>query len=172
MDDKNLLTILEEDPEQGIPLLKEEYADHLRFAAAQRLTSPHDIQECVQDTLADFYLQREQFDISKGSLRTYLIAIADRKAVRKYWENQRQWLTTEVNAAEAMDEGELKHWEQTELLRQSLKQLTALDRQVLELKYFYGYTAREIAADLGIQHEAVKKRLQRALKKLHRLMEE
>lgn len=71
-----------------------------------------------------------------------------------------------------MDEGELKRWEQTEVLRQVMEQLSDLDRQVLELKYFHGYTAREIATDLGIEHETVKKRLQRALKKLHHLMEE
>lgn len=34
VDDKTLLTILEEDPERGIPLLKAEYAEHLRFAAS------------------------------------------------------------------------------------------------------------------------------------------
>lgn len=172
MDDKTLLTILEEDPERGIPLLKAEYAEHLRFAASQRLTSPSDIGECVFDTLVDFYLQRERFDSSRGTLRTYLIAIADRKAIRKYRENQRQWLTAELNRVETMDEGELKRWEQTEVLRQVMEQLSDLDRQVLELKYFHGYTAREIATDLGIEHETVKKRLQRALKKLHHLMEE
>ena len=51
----------------------------------------------VHDTLTDFYLQRDQFDGSKGSLRSYLITIADRKAIRKYWENQRQWVVSELS---------------------------------------------------------------------------
>ena len=169
MDDKALLVLLEEDPERGVPLLKAKYAEHLRFAAAQRLDSPDDIQECVYDTLTDFYLQRDQFDISRGSLRSYLIAIADRKAIRKYRENQRQWLAAELSGTEA---GELMNWERTEALRQAMRQLPSLDRQILELKYFRSYTAREIAAGLGMEHEAVKKRLQRALKKLQRIMEE
>lgn len=169
VDDKTLLVLLEEDPERGVPLLKDKYAEHLRFAAAQRLDSPDDIQECVYDTLTDFYLQRDQFDGSRGSLRSYLIAIADRKAIRKYRENQRQWLAAELSRMEA---GALMNWERTEALRQAMKQLPPLDRRALELKYFHGYTAREIAADLGMEHETVKKRLQRALKKLQRLMEE
>ena len=164
-----MLVLLEEDPERGIPLLKAKYAEHLRFAAAQRLDSPDDIQECVHDTLTDFYLQRDQFDGSRGSLRSYLIAIADRKAIRKYRENQRQWLAAELSRMEA---GELMNWERTEVLRQAMKQLPPPDRQVLEMKYFQGYTAREIANHLGMEHEAVKKRQQRALKKLQRLMEE
>lgn len=168
VDDKTLFALLEEDPERGIPLLKAKYAEHLRFAAAQRLDSPDDIRECVHDTLTDFYLQRDQFDGSKGSLRSYLIAIADRKAIRKYRENQRQWLAAELSGMEA---GEGMNWERTETLRQAMQQLSPLDRQALELKYFHGYTAREIAAGLGMEHEAVKKRLQRALKKLLALME-
>lgn len=169
VDDKTLLALLEEDPERGISLLKARYAEHLRFTAAQRLDSPDDIRECVYDTLTDFYLQRDQFDGSRGSLRSYLIAIADRKAIRKYRENQRQWLAAELSGMEA---GELMNWERTEALRQAMKQLPTLDRQALELKYFHGYTAREIANHLGMEHDAVKKRLQRALKKLQRLMEE
>lgn len=169
MDDKTLLVLLEEDPERGVPLLKAKYAEHLRLAAAQRLDSPDDIQECVHDTLTDFYLQRDQFDGSRGSLRSYLIAIADRKAIRKYRENQRQWLAAELSR---METGELMNWERTEALRQAMKQLPSLDRQVLELKYFHGYTAREIANHLGMEHETVKKRLQRALKKLQPLMGE
>ena len=101
VDDETLIAFLEEDPEQGIPLLKAKYAEHLRFTAAQRLDSPDDIRECVHDALTDFYLQREQFDSSRGSLRSYLIAIADRRAIRKYWENQRQWLAVELSRMEA-----------------------------------------------------------------------
>ena len=169
VDDKTLLALLEEDPERGIPLLKAKYAEHLRFAAAQRLDSPDDIRECIHDTLTDFYLQRDQFDGSKGSLRSYLIAIADRKAIRKYRENQRQWLAAELSGMEA---GEGMNWERTETLRQAMQQLSPLDRQALELKYFHGYTAREIATYLGMKHETVKKRLQRSLKKLQRFLVE
>lgn len=172
MDDKALLALLDNDPEEGVFLLEAEYAEQLRFAAARRLTNPHDIRECVYDTLADFYFRRDRFDSSKGSLRAYLIAIADRKAIRKYQENNHRSRNTELCNVDVIDEGELNDWEETELLRQTMKQLSALDRQIVELKYFHGYTAREIAADLGMEHEAVKKRLQRALKKLHRLMEE
>lgn len=169
VDDKTLLVLLEKDPERGVPLLKAKYAEHLRFAVSQRLDSPDDIRECVHDTLTDFYLQRGQFDGSRASLCSYLIAIADRKAIRKYRENQRQWLAAELSGMEA---GETGIWERRELLRQAMKQLPPLDRHALELKFFHGYTAREIANHLGMEHEAVKKRLQRALKKLQRLMEE
>ena len=169
IDDKNLMALLEEDPEQGVQLLKAQYTEQLRIAAAQRLSSPDDVQECVHDTLADFYLQRSLFDSTKGSLRGYLTAMVDRKAIRKYRENQRQWLVTELTQQSSRD---IDHWERFEELHHALEQLPDQDRQILEWKYFHGHTAKEIAAMLDLERETVKKRLQRGLKKLLRLMEE
>lgn len=47
MDDQRLLLILEENPERGLALLKKQHTEALWFAAAQRLNSPDDIQDCV-----------------------------------------------------------------------------------------------------------------------------
>ena len=167
MDDQMLLLILEENPERGIALLKNQYAEALRFAAAQRLDSPDDVQDCVHDALTDFYLQRKLFDPSKGSLRAYLVTIATHKAIRRYWENRRQWLVPQISQTDSLDVGE---WEKREHLQQSLSRLPETDRRILELKYYNGCTSKEIAETLGIKQETVKKRQQRALKKLLHLM--
>lgn len=169
VDDKVLLSILNEDPEQGMDLLQDLYAETLRFAAAQRLNDPADVRECVCDTLSDFYLQRERFDTDKGSLRGYLTVIAQNKAIRRYRENQRQWLAILLSRKDTV---QVDNWEQTEQLRLALTRLPELDRLVLKLKYYDGYTGREIAETMGLEYEAVKKRLQRALKKLQKLIED
>lgn len=169
MDDKTLLTLLEQDPEQGFQSLREQYWGVLQHTAAQRISGVDDVRECVHETLTDFYFQRERFDGTKGSLRAYLTAIVDRKAIQRFWDAQHRRLAEE----EAMgDPEEPADWEQSALLHEALAELPQPDRQVLELRYFHGYTAREIAAALGLEHETVKKRQQRALKKLLRLMKE
>lgn len=169
IEEKSLLALLEDDPEQGIQILKVKYAEMLRFAASRRLSSPDDVQECVHDTLTDFYLQRRLFDSSKGSLGSYLVAIADRKAIRKYREDCRQMIVAELLQHSFR---EIDNWEQSEMLRQALDHLSNQDRQIMEMKYYQGLTAREIADALSLEYETVKKRLQRGLKKLLRLMEE
>ena len=169
IDDKNLVALLDEDPEQGIRLLEEQYIEQLRLVASRRLNSPDDVQECVQDVLSDFYLQRNLFDCAKGSLLGYLTTMVDRRAIRKYWEHQRQWRVTEVVEHPLP---EIDRWERTAFLYEALEKLPEKDRQMLEWKYFYGHTAKEIAAMLDLEHETVKKRLQRGLKKLLRLMED
>lgn len=169
LNDKALLLLLDSEPEQGMALLREHYTEHLRATAAQRLDNPDDVQECVCDTLADFYLQRAQFDADKGSLRGYLISIAQRKAIRRYWENRKQQLAVRLSETDSADLG---GWEQAEQLRQALDRLSEKDSSLLKLKYYDGYTATEIARMMGLEYETVKKRLQRALKKLQKLMEE
>lgn len=168
LDDRTLLLLLDENPERGMALLREHYVEILRFSVAQRLNNPDDVQECIYDTLADFYLQRERFNADKGSLRGYLTAIAEHKAVRRYHENQKQSLATRLSRTDVTD---FDNWERTEQLRQALVHLPEQDQHILKLKYYDGYTAREIADVLGLEYEAVKKRLQRALKKLQKLME-
>ena len=55
-------------------------------------------------------------------------------------------------------------------MERALAALDPADQEILRLKYYQGMTAREIAVSLGIPYETVKKRHQRGLKKLLRLL--
>lgn len=168
LDDRQLLELLDADPTAGMDLLWKRYGEPVRFAAAQKLDCDEDIHICVQDTFSDFYLQRKQFDPEKGSLRAYLTAISERKAIRRWRQNQQQWLAAQ--SADPPDDP-IAVWEQQEHFRQALARLPELDRKILQLKYFEGHTIREIAIRLNIDYERVKKRAQRALKKLPQFLE-
>lgn len=169
MEDKALLALLEEDPEEGMPLLRKLYAMPLSFAVSRRLKEPSDIAECVDDALTDFYLRRERFDAERGSLYTYLLTIAERKAIGKYREEQRRQLLFESSLRELEAEADAAAREE---LRDILALLPEQDRELLTMKYFHGFTLREIAARLDVEYEAMKKRHQRALRRLRQLMEE
>ena len=168
MDDQELLGLLEKDPGLGILALIEQYSDLLRYVVSLRLRSPQDIQECVQDTFTDFYLSRKNFDPEKGSLSAYLVAIARHKAFYRYREIQKarelaQAAELQANPVDTEEHAALEH---------TLSQMSDSDARVLRMKYYEGYTAKEIGEILGISHEAVKKRIQRALKKAMALMAE
>lgn len=90
VDDVRLLDLLDTSPADGMEMLKSLYGEPVRLAAAQRLNCAKDVQACVQDTFAEFYIQRKRFDPSKGSLRGYLITISTRKAIRRWRSGQRQ----------------------------------------------------------------------------------
>ena len=90
VDDVGLLELLDASPADGREMLERLYGEPVRLAAAQRLRWAEDVQACVQDTFADFYMQRKRFDPSKGSLRGYLITISTRKAIRRWRSGQQQ----------------------------------------------------------------------------------
>ena len=90
VDDVGRLERLDASPADGREMLESLYGEPVRLAAAQRLSCAEDVQACVQDTFADFYMQRKRFDPSKGSLRGYLITISTRKAIRRWRSGQQQ----------------------------------------------------------------------------------
>lgn len=51
-----------------------------------------------------------------------------------------------------------------------MAQLDPVDAQILQLKYFQGMTAMQIAQSLGLPYETVKKRHQRSLVKLRKYL--
>ena len=57
-------------------------------------------------------------------------------------------------------------------IERSLEQLTPLERMLIEMKYYGGFSIRELSNILGLSENAVRKRRQMALRKMHDLMEE
>lgn len=55
---------------------------------SRRLQDPEDAWECVYEALADFCLQWKRFSLERGSVKSYLAAIADRRALDLYRKNQ------------------------------------------------------------------------------------
>ena len=79
--DQTLLEHLARDPEEGMAELMQRYTGLVWSAASGYLRDPEDIKECVNDTFAEFYRERERFDPEKGSLKLYLATIARRRAI-------------------------------------------------------------------------------------------
>ena len=78
MTDKKLLHLLDQNPEEGMGLLMEQYMGLLWSACHLYLTNPEDIRECVQETFVDFYGNRERFRAERGTVKAYLYVIAKR----------------------------------------------------------------------------------------------
>ena len=83
MEESEILRALRQDPEAGSSMLVEQYRYLLWGVCSRRLQDPEDAWDCVYEALADFCLQWQKFRPEKGSLKSYLIAIADRKALRR-----------------------------------------------------------------------------------------
>lgn len=166
MTDKKLLHLMNQNPEEGMSLLMEQYMGLLWSACRLYLTNLEDIRECVQDTFVDFYVNRERFRAEKGTVKAYLYVIAKRKAIRMAAQNGKQSaVPLEMLEEAAADSGEDAILNQ-EALEQALGKLKEQDSRMIRMQYYDGLTCREIAEAMQLPVETVKKRQQRSLKKL------
>lgn len=168
MEDKILIELLDENPTEGMKMITKHFSESLYYTVGQRLKNNADIADCVTDTFEDFYLQRKNFDPEKGSLKAYLTTMADRKAIHRFHENNHLTLMDREEEIPAVSE--LERWEDRELVSEALNKLSSDDRKIVELRHYEGYSLKEIANMLGIKYETVKKRLQRAYKKLRTML--
>ena len=89
MNEEEILTLFQRDAEAASEALVAQYRRLLWGICARRLNAPEDIDECVYAALAEFCLNWRQFDHSRGTLKSYLISIADKKALDLYRQNLR-----------------------------------------------------------------------------------
>ena len=167
--DKKIIMLLQTDAEEGMSLLMEQYMGLLWSACRLHLDNPEDIRECIQETLTDFYEQRNHFDLDKGTLKAYLYVIAKRKAIRMSLRHDHK--------ADELDDLKYKENEDwieelavQSLLEDALSKLDEQDSQIIRMRYYNGMTCKEIAHCMNLPVETVKKRNQRSLKKLRKIL--
>ena len=88
LNDQQILAKLAKSPQQGLALLMEQYTGLIWHIAASHLHNPEDIKECVNETFARFYFQREKYDPEKASLTLYLASITRNLAISRYRKEQ------------------------------------------------------------------------------------
>ena len=165
--DAQRMALLEKDPEEGMAAIMEQYGGLVWAVAARRLSNEEDVRECVNETFAQFYFEQSRYQPEKGSLGGWLARIAQRRAVDK-WRAGRRFEGEELPENLAAPAG-LGAEDRLDL-EEALARLSPQDAEILRMKYFAGMTAKEIAAALDLPYETVKKRQQRGLERLRRML--
>ena len=89
-----ILELMPADPQAAMALAVEHYTGLIWKTVQKYLENPEDIKECVNDTFMEFYIHRERFDPSRGSLEAFLTGIARKRAVSRYRKNSWRKLQT------------------------------------------------------------------------------
>ncbi len=177
MDDRELLRILETDPESGIRQMMQRYAAlaySIVVGRAGSAASAEDIEECVSDVFFEVYRQRGRFDPEKGTLRAFVSVVARRRAINLFRRTVRE---AGRRADGEPPEGETDSFEELLIgaeerhsLIETVRSLGEPDSQIIFRKYYFGQKSKEIASDLGMTPGAVDTRLSRALGKLRSML--
>ena len=169
--DEELIEKMKQNIETGTAFVMEQYAGLIWTVCSKYLQNSEDIKECVNEVFADFSLNYEKFKKEKGSLRNYLCTIAKNCAVNKYNNNLRQQQVEQaVTEHLSTEKREGYKNRDKELLDEALDHLAPVDSQILRMKYYDGMTFKEIAEQLQMDYNLVKKRSQRSYKKLLKII--
>lgn len=170
--DQDILELLDTDRDAGTTALLKTYTGLLWSVCARRLDDEEDVKECVNDAFVEFIMKRERFDPAVGTLKQYLCTIADRRAIDRQRKNWRRNKAETAMQQKAVSEQEASAFYglSKEDLEAALGRLKPVSEQIIRMKYYKGMTYREIAAQLGLSYETVRKRGQRGLKELWRLL--
>lgn len=133
------------------------YSNTVFRVSYQYVRDRHDAEDVMQEVFVALtnYLRNDSFK-SDEHVKAWLIRVAINKSINVAKSNSRR------NKNETYDNREIRVNPQYDELEYILSQLTAIDREIIYLRYYEGYSAREIADFLGMTEQAVFKRLQRA----------
>lgn len=180
MTEQELLEALQERPKDGIRMMTEQYGGLVYALTWRRLQgrlSREDIEECVSDIFFEFYQCRDRIDLERGSIKSFLLIIAERRAIKYYERKGKPYETVALDSEEGMElpaaanvEQEVEQKEESKRLMSAIQDLGEPNSTIIIQKYYYGMTAKEIGKALGMSKNAVEKRIKRGLEKLKKVL--
>ena len=141
------------------------YADRVYGLVRRVVRDPAQAEEVAQEVFTDAWRTARSFDAERGSLASWLLTMAHRRAVDRVRSEQASRDRAErvavrdqhlpYDSVAEQVEVQLEH----EQVRRALAGLTDLQRQAIELAYYGGNTYREVAELLDTPLPTIKTRL-------------
>jgi len=145
-----------------------EHKDAVYRFAWRMTNSPGAAEDIAQDAFLFLLRHPERFNDSRGQLRSFLLGIARNLALKR-WREENRWdvLEDEQFVAEPVD---LARGEISRVVGEAINSLPPLQREVLVLAEYEGFSAEEIARTVEAEVGTVKGRLHRARENLRRML--
>jgi RNA polymerase sigma-70 factor, ECF subfamily len=155
--------------ESALESIYQQYGGAVHFVARKVLRDETLAEDVVQEVFVTFWNSPGSFDPDRGSLRTYLVTIAHRRAidmVRSEAARTRREVASPVEDRVADIDDEVWARRQSEIVRDAVAQLGEDERDAISLAYFKGLTYVEVAKALAQPEGTVKSRIRSGMRKL------
>lgn len=165
--DAALIGRLAHHDEEALRLLIESCGKLVYGRALQILQEPRLAEEVAQDTLLVLWWNPARFDPARGSMRSFLVAIARYKSIdvarRRELIRSRETLLSDSESFLA--DAAADHWqvENAIVLRDALSSLPLAKREVIFLAFYRGLTYGQVAKVLDLPEGTVKSRIRDSL---------
>ncbi len=166
--DEQLVSCLLAGDHDALTVLFDRYHRLVYSVALRIVHDPGEAEEVVQTVFLDFYRALAKFDPSKGILKVWLLQYAYHRALhrKRHLAASRFYKLVDLEGAATEPELSWNPTHVTEVARltdELLSKLTPRRREILELTYFEGLTADEIAVRLRESVNIVRHELYRGL---------
>lgn len=146
-------------------------------AALRVLKDEAAAQDVVQDVFVELWSRPGRYDHAAGSLHTYLVVLARRRAVdlvrsevRRMARQERSYRLAPGEPSPSPSEEVMASYAAA-AVRAAVLLLPESQRRIVELAYFGGLTCKEAAEAAGIPEGTAKSRLRLALAKLETVLD-
>lgn len=170
-DDVALVRAIAAGDRKGLAALYDRYAPILLGLAMRIIRDRREAEDLLHDVFLEVWRSARDYDLTRGRVRTWLVVRMRSRAldVLKSARVSRRSGDPEV-LDRLVAEPEAGESPDRQRVRAVLGELTAEQRQVLELAYFDGLSCSEIATQLTIPIGTVKSRLAAGLGRLRQLL--
>lgn len=130
-------------------------------------------QDVLQDALLKFWKNSSSYDAEKGSLFTWMTRISRNAAIDKTRTKDFRLSETSRTAVDLVSISDTVEQE-SDLdklyMKQLIDQLPDIQRELIDLAYFQGYTQKEISENMEMPLGTVKTRIRLAIKHLRSII--
>lgn len=181
MEDAQIIQLLKmgDKYDQGMNALVAKYGGLIKYMLQNILGNKNewDIEECLSDVLCEFWLHIDDYDLSKGSLKSYLIGMARYIALNRYRElskyQKRNVLFDENTFMSRSDknmENEILNGLDQEVVKAVILSMERPDKDIFIRRYFWFEKVKDIAKALNLDSKQVENRLYKGKEKLRILL--
>lgn len=183
MNDSEILGLIKSSPQKAYGQIIEQYGSLVYAIAANKLhlcAGSADIEDCVSDIFVEVFQSLDRLSLSKGSLKSFISAIAKRSAIDAYRKlSYRQRVTDSIDdesfsmpsSGEDVEEITVNRISRQDLCK-TIMSLGEPDSSIIIHQYYYNHTIRETAKALSMTVGAVQQRSLRARKRIKKLLKE
>ncbi|WP_368070829.1 ECF RNA polymerase sigma factor SigK [Nitriliruptor sp.] len=167
--DEDLMAAVARGDQAAFADLFDRFAGSVYGVVKRVVRDPSQSEEVAQEVLVEVWRTATRFDPDRGTVQTWILTMAHRRAIDRVRSEQASRDRTERIAIrdrsrafdEVAEEVELRFEHQQ--VREALSALTDLQREAVELAYYGGHTYREVADLLDTPLGTVKTRMRDGL---------
>lgn len=173
-DDAALALRLADKDHEALEQLFHDFGGAVKSVALRVVRDEALADDVVQETFVSMWRSPKKYDPSRGSLRTFLLTIAHRRAVdivrSEEARTRRETRPPDSDHFDLEDEVMTRHL--SEQVRSALVELSLEERKAISLAYLGGLSYVQVARHLGDPEGTVKSRIRSGMRKLATSLEE